>query len=173
MGILGTIFENVKNKKRVKKIRSMSKNDLLALNDEDFCYAIECVCEDAICYGKESEITEYQVFAYSLIRFEAEVNNGGLCQFFVNSSRVCAPYISEALGTVGANGLKELFDNFISENEIDVNDLSSFIINDISEYEEKTKQFDFDSFDNKFYENDELHQQIIDYSRKNVDQIVK
>lgn len=96
-----------------------------------------------------------------------------MCQFFVNSSGECAPYISPALDAIGANELKTLFDNFILENNIDVNDLSSFKIDDISQYEEQTKRFDFDSFDDKFYENGDIHQQIIDYARKNMEQIMK
>ena len=114
----------------------------------------------------------YDIFVYSLNKFEAEVNNGGLCQFFVNSSRECAPYISDALAAVGALELKVLYDNFISENKIDVNDLSSFKISAVDEYIEQTTRFDFDSFDDEFYKDTNIHQQIIDYSRKHVDQLI-
>ena len=68
--------------------------------------------------------------------------------------------------------LKTLFDNFISENKIDTNDLSSFKISNIDEYEAQTERFDFDGFDDKFYEDENLHQQIIDYARKHVEQLI-
>ena len=104
---------------------------------------------------------------------EAEVNNGGLCQFFVNSSSECAPYTSKALEVVGAISIKDLFDDFITTNNIDVNDLSSFKISSVDDFEEQTQRYDFDSFDEKFYEETSLHQQIIEYSRKNIDELLK
>ena len=172
MGIFGQIIHNIKNMKKAKKLRSMGKDGLLALEDEEFYDAIEIICEDAVYDIKEANLTDEQKIVYSLNKFESEVNNGGLCQFFVNSSSECAPYISDALAAVGAIGLKMLFDNFISENSIDVNDLSSFKISNIDEYEAQTERFDFDGFDDKFYEDENLHQQIIDYARKHVEQLI-
>ena len=58
------------------------------------------------------------------------------------------------------------------ENNIDVNDLSSFKISNIDEYEAQTERFDFDSFDDKFYDDENLHKQIIDYARKHVEQLI-
>ena len=172
MGVFGQIIHNIKNMKKAKKLRSMGKDGLLALDDEEFYDAIEIICEDAVYDIKQANLTDEQKIVYSLNKFEAEVNNGGLCQFFVNSSSKCAPYISDALAAVGAIGLKMLFDNFISENSIDVNDLSSFKISNIDEYEAQTERFDFDGFDDKFYEDENLHQQIIDYARKHVEQLI-
>lgn len=168
MGILSMILFNIKNMKKAKKFRAMSKEALLSLNDEEFFDAIECLCEDAVYDINSPDISEEQKLIYSLNKFEAEVNNGGLCQFFVNSSRECAPYISKALEAIGEHDIKALYDRFISDNKIDVNDLSSFKISSIDEYEAQTKRYDFDSFDDKFYENEDFHQKIIDYSRKNI-----
>lgn len=173
MGFLGRILYNIKNMKKAKNIRNMNTDDLLALDDDNFFDAIECVCEDAVYDINAPELTEVQIFVYSLNRFEAEVNNGGLCQFFVNSSSECAPYISRAMNAIGATELKNHFDNFITENNINVNDLSSFKIDSLEQYEEQTKRFDFDSFDDKFYMSYDFHQQIITYARKNIEQIMK
>lgn len=172
MGILGTIIYNIKNMKKAKKLRAKGKEYLLSLDDDDFYDAIECICEDSVYDIKATNITQEQKFVYSLNKFEAEVNNGGLCQFFVNSSGECAPYISESLAAIGATQIKALFDKFISKNNIDVNDLSSFKISDIDEYEAQTERFDFDSFDDRFYEDVNFHQQIIDYSRKHIEQLI-
>lgn len=173
MGILGTILYNMKNMKKAKKIRAMGKEQILNFDDEQFFDAINCLCEDAVFDIKDTIISKKQKLLYSLIEFEMEVNNGGLCQFFVNSSRECAPYISEALNEIGAFDLKKLYDSFIADNNIDVNDLSSFISNDIDEYQAQTERFDFDSFDDEFYEDENLHQQIINYARKNIEIILK
>ena len=172
MGIFRQIMHNIKNMKKAKKLRSMGKDGLLVLDDEEFYDAIESICEDAVYDIKEANLTNEQKIVYSLNKFESEVNNGGLCQFFVNSSSECAPYISEALAAVGAFELKILFDNFINTNSIDVNDLSSFKISSIDKYKAQTERFDFDSFDDKFYEDKNIHQQIIDYSRKHIEQLI-
>ena len=173
MGVFNIILSNFKNMKKAKKIRNMSKDEVLALNDEEFFDAVECLCQDAVFDITRSDINEEQKLVYSLNKFEAEVNNGGLCQFFVNSSRECAPYISKALEVVGAMSIKYLFDDFIITNNIDVNDLSSFKISSIDDFEEQTQRYDFDSFDEKFYEDTNIHQQIIEYSRKNIDELLK
>lgn len=172
MGILRIILENIKNMKRAKKIRNMDLKDLMALEDEELYDAVQCVCSDAVVEIADPGLTEAQVLVYSLMQLEMEVNNGGLCQFFVNSSGECAPYISNALDAIGACKMKSLFDRFILENHIDVNDLSSFKIESIEEYEAQTERFDFDSFDDAFYEDEDFHQQLIDYARKNLAQIM-
>ena len=175
MGFLGTVLYNIKQMKKANKLKSMNIEDILALDDDSLYDAIDCVCEDAIDSVSDMtalELSDAQRFVYSLIRFEAEVNNGGLCQFFVNSSSECAPYISAALQAIGATELKNHFDNFIAENKINVTDLSSFKIDSLEQYEEQTERFDFDSFDDIFYMSYDFHQQIIDYARKNIDQIM-
>jgi hypothetical protein len=168
-GIIGLI----KTAKKANKIRNMDKADLLALDDDTFYDAIECVCRHAVCEIDDPNLAEEIRFTYSLYQFEMEVNNGGLCQFFVNSSSECAPYISNALEAIHATDLKAHFDDFIEKNNIDVKDLSSFKIDTVEEYEAQTQRYDFDAFDNIFYEDKNFHQLLIDYARENVAQIVK
>lgn len=173
MGLFSMIFSNVKNMKKAKQYRSMSKEGLLALNDDDFYEAVECLCEDAVYDIQAPTLLEEQILVYSLNYFLREVNNGGLCQFFVNSSSECAPFISMALEAVGALDIKNLFDKFVKENNINLNDLSSFKIDSVGEFVEQTKRYDFDSFDNQFYDNENLYEQIIDYSRKHIEQLMQ
>ena len=173
MGFISTILYNIRNMKKANKIRKTGKENLLALEDEDFYEAICCLCDDAVYDITAADLTKEQILAYSLYMFEMEVNNGGLCQFFVNSSRECAPFISEALEAIGATELKSLFDQFVKDNNIDVTDLSSFDITDVEEYEAQTERFDFDKFDDSFYDDENFHQQVIDYFRRNVEQLLK
>jgi len=173
MGLISAIFSNVKNMKKAKQYRKMGKEGLLALNDDDFYDAVDCLCEDAVYDIQAPTLLEEQILVYSLNYFLREVNNGGLCQFFVNSSSECAPFISKSLEVVGALDVKNLFDKFIEENNIDVNDLSSFKISSVEEFAEQTKRYDFDSFDNHFYDVENLYQQIVDYSRKHIEQLMQ
>lgn len=103
-----------------------------------------------------SQLNDDEKVFYVLYYFNAELQNGGLCQFFVNSSRKYAPLISEYLEEVGAIKHKKLYDDFIKDNDININDLSFFEINDLSEYQIKANSYPFDSFDDAFYELDEL-----------------
>ena len=158
--------------KKANKIREMGKKNLLALEDEEFYEAMVCLCDDTVYDIKAPDLTKEQILAYSLYMFEMEVTNGGLCQFFVNSSSDCAPFISEALEAIGATELRNLFEQFVNDNDIDVADLSSFKISDVKEYEAQTKRFDFDSFDERFYDDENFHRQVIDYFRRNIEQLL-
>ena len=173
MGIISNVLYNLKNMKRAKQLRTMGKDALLALDDEAFFEAVQCLCEDAVYDIDREDLTKEQIYVYTLWQFDMEVNNGGLCQFFVNSSGDCAPFVSEALGALGAVELQKRYDQFIEENHINVSDLSSFKIDTVEAYVEQTERFDFDSFDNAFYEEEEFYQQLIDYARANIEKLLQ
>lgn len=173
MGVIGIIMNNLRNMKRAKKFRAMTNGQLLAMDDADLYDAVACICEDAVYEITEPGHSRERVNAYALLKFEMEVNNGGLCQFFVNSSRECAPFVSNALAAIEAWETKSLFDGFVSENGIDLQDLSSFKISSIGEFEAQTRRFDFDSFDDRFYEDCRFHELLMQYLRENLEQIVR
>lgn len=83
--------------------------------------------------------------------FDMEVMNGGLCQFFVNESRFYAPYVSECLEIIGADEVNSAFMNFVAENGIDLNDLSSFRSATLEEFSARYKRYPFDDFDHVYY----------------------
>lgn len=116
-----------------------------------------------------SKISIEQKTVYILSIYDMEIQNGGLCQFFVNSSRSLAPYIQENLDIIGATEHKKLFTDFIQNNNIDTNSLDSFIISDIDEYEAQTKRYDFETFDNKYIELPTLQSYITNYIKANVE----
>lgn len=103
-----------------------------------------------------SLLTQDERIFFVVYTFNTEVLNGGLCQFFVNSSRAYAPLISECLQAVGALSQKQLFDNFIKTNNINLNDLSAFKISSSEEWGEKLKLYPFDDFDDNFEELDDI-----------------
>ena len=116
-----------------------------------------------------SKISPEQRTVYILSIYDMEIQNGGLCQFFVNSSRSLAPYVEENLSIVGAGEHKKLFSEFIASNNIDLYNLDSFIISDLSEYASQAKRYDFDSFDCKYIESKPLQSYITNYIRANVE----
>jgi hypothetical protein len=110
-----------------------------------------------------SAISPARRAVYILSIFDMEVQNGGLCQFFVNSSRSLAPYVNECLEMIGAHEHKKLFSEFVTENNIDLEDLESFQSDTIDEYVAQTKRYDFDSFDDAYVRLTPLQNYIVSY----------
>ena len=115
-----------------------------------------------------SQLSDEEKVFYVVYYFNAEWQNGGLCQFFVNSSRVAAPFVSEYMGVVGADAHKKLFDEFIQKNNINVTELSFFDIEKIEEFEEKAESYPFDDYDEAYYEMEPLQTYLQKYIREHV-----
>ena len=150
---------------------NMTTEALASLPDDELFSAALIRVEAKIDYASDESFATLslpQKVLYSLSTLEAEVNNGGLCQFFVNSSRMMAPYISEHLGIIGAHGHKQLYDSFIQTNGIDVNDLSSFRITKAADFEKQTERYPFDEYDDAFYALPSLQEPLTAYIKANL-----
>ncbi len=109
------------------------------------------------------EYTEEQLVVISVTAYDGEMNNGGIAQFLSNSSNMFLPMLSNNLKQINAVKHKEQLDNLIKDNELDMNNLESFELEDESKY------------DSEFYalENEEnLYNLIIEYTKKNYDKII-
>ncbi len=146
---------------------------LLTLSDDDL---FETVHLQNIDIAEESEDDEKELeqftgarrTVYVLGLFDSEIQNGGLCQFFVNSSRAVAPYVSEELKRVGAIEHLNLFEEFVKENNINLSDLESFKVFSIRGFKRQTKRFDFDSFDDKYYELPPLQDKLVAFIKEHI-----
>ena len=185
MGLFGAIkafFALKKNlakeieaiKEREARYPAMTTDELAALDDEELFEAVNVRTENKVDNFEEltdgfNALNTSQKVFYALKWLEMEVTNGGLCQFFVNSSREAAPYVSECLAAVGAEKHRALFDEFVQNNAIDLSDLSSFMIFwSKRSYIKQTKRYDFDAFDNQYYELPALQELITAYIRANI-----
>ena len=189
MGIFRIIMDAIKFRKMMKAsvdewmvqwseqqsaYRKMSCEEFAALPDEELFSA--AVSRTEVIMEQYEEVAEgftamnpHQKVLYTVNYLEMEVNNGGLCQFFVNSGRVLAPYISEYLEIIGAEEHKQLFDGFITKCGIDLNDLSSFVITRAQDFEKQTMRYPFDEYDSKFYELPSLEESLTAYVRAHLD----
>lgn len=150
--------------------KQLHGEDLLTLSDDDLFETIYFQNID-IAETEDKELEQFtgaRKTVYVLGLFDSEIQNGGLCQFFVNSSRIVAPYIIESLRYVGADEHLTLFEEFITTNNIDVSDLESFKVFSKRGYIKQTKRFDFDSFDNKYYELPALQEKLVTYIKNNI-----
>ena len=160
----------VEEKEREKRFLAMSSEELSALSDDELLGAVVARAErkvesfDEIEEGLKS-LNESELVCYTLNWFETEVNNGGLCQFFVNSSSCVAPYVIECMEKVGADQHKRLFEDFVSDNGIDLNDLSFFKISKVNEFEKKLNSYPFEKYDEGFYDMEPLETYLKRYAR--------
>lgn len=150
MGLFGFI-KSVRNEmKKLELYKKMTVEELKELSEEDLRDALSerLIAEEDknawevnVCLvGFKGAKRIYYIVNY----FDMEVQNGGLCQFFVNSSRDVAPYVIECLNTIGAINYKKLLSDFIEEHNINLQDLNSFMIEDVEEYEAQTERYPFD-----------------------------
>lgn len=167
MGLFSTIKNMIRFRKEFKRSMEqvkenekryikMTADELVALSDDELFDAVTARTENKVDRFDEWEdglnsLNHAQRVFYSVNWFEIEVNNGGLCQFFVNSSRMVAPFVSDYMGIIGSTDHQKLFDNFISKNGIDLNDLSSFDIDKAEAFEAQSKRYPFDEYDHAFY----------------------
>lgn len=152
---------------------TMSPSKLKALQDGELFEAVLIRTESKVDQagyfldGIRALSHEEQVF-YIASYYETEVNNGGLCQYFVNSSRETAPFLAECLTEIGAEDHRKLFVDFVTDNRIELDDLSSFMIDDINEFEEQEARYPFDAFDNAFFAIKPIQEYLTEYIRLNI-----
>ena len=79
-----------------------------------------------------------------------------------------APLVSEYMGIIGAADHKKLYDDFISKYGIDLNNLSSFDIEQAAEFEEQNQRYPFDEYDDAFYDMEPLEIYLKKFIRENI-----
>ncbi len=156
-----------------KKYKQMSLDELKTLGDDELFWAVMVRTEHCVDGYQDwaegvNALNPYQKVFYSVNWLDTEVNNGGLCQFFINSSRMVAPLISEYLKIIGAEQHQKLFDEFIEANDIDLTDLSSFDSDDWEEVDAQYQRYSFDDFDDAFYDMEPLETYLTKYARANL-----
>lgn len=179
MGLLDRIFNRTKTNDTAHGLRSPGKkalnltpDQLSELSDGELLAALEARIESAAGPGdpaaQAENLTGPAKDFLILSRFHREVYQGGLCQFFVHSSRGLSPMISDALKRIGAEDYAAVYDDFIRRHRIDPNDLDSFIIEDLKEYEGQAARYPFDDFDGAYYRLGQEHSlpdHLLQYAR--------
>ena len=160
-------------KRILRRYIEMPSSELSRLADDELVEAVFARTGskvdrfDSITDGINS-LTHAERIFYVASYYEMEVNNGGLCQFFVNTSRCLAPMLADCLDEISASDHKALFERFVQYNEIDVNDLSSFLIDDANDYPAQTERYPFDAFDSAFYELKPIQELLPSYVRSHI-----
>ena len=130
------------------RCRAMTRAEAAELSDEALW---ACVCFRLAALDEVPAEGPRRV-AYTVDAFDREVQNGGLCQYFVNSSRETAPELEAALSQIGAESCRKLFHDFVTENEIDITRLDSFAIDRAEDFAAQNERYPFDDFDEDYYQ---------------------
>ena len=156
-----------------RRYLDMPSSELTSLTDDNLFEAVTARTSnkvdrfESITDGIDSLTHAERVF-YVTSYYEMEVCNGGLCQFFVNASRCLAPMLADCLGEISAFDHKALFERFVQDNGIDVNDLSSFLIDDVNDYPAQTERYPFDDYDRAFYKLKPIQELLPSYIRSHI-----
>lgn len=177
MGIIKEIFETIKlakeNQKKTHSYLSLPSQELAQLTDSELIDVLDAQLYFDVNWESIDSLNQEQLTVTTILQFDREIQNGGICQFFVNSSRSFSPFVSSSLERIGATDIQNIFDTFISTNNIDISNaavLDSFEIFDLKDFETQYKRYPFDDFDNAFmtlYEKENLENLLLDYVRKN------
>ena len=160
------------NEERSRYLK-MTTQELEALSDEELLHALYIRTGEAADISWNlgngaAALPEAQKVFYVVYCFQAEQENGGLCRFFVNSSRNLAPLVSQCLSGLGAQEHQELFDKFVKDNELSLDSLNYFIINKESQFEEKRAYHPFDDYDVPYGQLPSLRDMLISYAREHI-----
>ncbi|MBE6981557.1 MAG: DUF4375 domain-containing protein [Ruminococcaceae bacterium] len=152
----------------------MSTEELSQLSDDDLIFAVWTRTENIVQSGEDMSkgfhsLCEEQRIFYAINYLETEVNNGGLCQFFVNSSRIVAPVVGKYMGMIGAMEHQKLYEEFIQTHQIDTNDLSSFDCETVDNFQSQYGRYPFDEYDGKFYKLEPLQTNLVPYVKKHIE----
>jgi len=156
-----------------QKWRAMRAEELSVLDDTELVsaaisrvYGVFGACEDE--NARIALLNDSQRVLYVVYTYESEVNNGGLCQYLSNDSRLSAPMLSEALKVLGDTVHRTHFEVFVRDNAIDLKHSDAFGKDAIKRFERMEKRYPFEPFDNAFYELPSLTEPIAAYIRAHI-----
>jgi len=152
----------------------MSSDELRELSDTELFEAALSRTEQTVDsfrdFTEGMKVLSEQARIFFIVNyFDGEINNGGLCQFFANSSRAVAPMVGDCLDAIGANDHKALYDSFVSRHGIDVCDLSSFQSSTIEAFTAQYDRYPFNEFDDRFFELKPLPDYLAPFVRANIE----
>lgn len=140
----------------------MTRQDIMTMDASNLFVAVGEMLEAK--FNDENELTGAQIVAYTLYLFDLEVQNGGLSQFFTNSSGEFAPFVASALLAVDAVEYEALLAHFLDETAIDLETLEGC--------EDERHNAAYGEFDDRYYtlyETQPLDEMVAAYIRAHAD----
>ena len=158
--------------KQNKMYREADIEELIKLEDHDLYEAIGARILAKIDFDNYessfSALNEYEQTFWVVYEFDAEVLNGGLCQYFGNTRGRDFNRIADDLKVVGAEDYASLYTDFVKENEINGDEFADGVNED---WETSYNKYPYDKFDDAFgklyMEEKALDSYLAEYVRAN------
>ena len=167
MGFLDGLSRLFNTGRNQKSYFQMSREELLALSDEDFYFAMKRLNFEKLLNVNDCRNRTHRTY-YIVMCFLGDVYNGGISQFFYNESREYAPYISDALKEIGSIKTRNAFDSLVDSAQIPLNDLDA-----LQELEDdETVLEKMDAFDEAFNEDEDATDCLVAYARMHIDDLM-
>lgn len=153
--------------------RALPADELQNLADDELLEAVIARIQDKMDPFENlsdgiDALNDEERIVYAVNELDQEVNNGGLCQFFVNSSRIAAPMVSACMGAIGAVEHKKLYDDFIDKNGIRYQELASLGPASVEKFQKLYKRYPFREYDDAFSEIKPLREFLTAFIRENI-----
>ena len=103
---------------------------------------------------------------FIVLIMDMEIQNGGLAQFFWNNGSVYASLVPDALEEIGLEDVKKLYEDFIQDNGITMEEIDALRETDPTMTEIYTRH-PFDEFDYRYMEiwaKTDLNQRFLDFA---------
>lgn len=163
------------------KYVDLSKNDLIKLPDDELIQLVYHRTLDLQQRGQTEKefvnsLEAENKVVYVCTTYLYEIENGGLCQYLINSSKYTAPYLIDSLDYIKAYKMQDLVEDFFDDNQLDYENLEQFYNNPDKDYMEYYKMYPFEAFDDKFSEyrdEEEYYYLLAEYIRSNIDDIAE
>ena len=158
--------------KQNKVYREADIEELIKLDDHSLYEAIGSRILAKIDFNNYdasfSALNEYEQTFWVVYEFDAEVLNGGLCQYFGNTQGRDCDRIVDDLKKIGADDYASLYSGFVKENKINGDEFA----NDLNEdWESSYNKYPYESFDDAFsklyMEEKALDSYLAEYVRSN------
>lgn len=133
------------------------------LDDFDLCTTV-LFRVDAEDEAEFATLSHPQQVMSTVLWYQAEMDNGGLCQYLFNLGYLTAPSLLDALDEIGAEAYHDQLAEFVTENGIALDHFEGFDVDEEefsdwkemeavydAAYEELEGKYPFDDFDEAFY----------------------
>ena len=175
--IKDVLVESIKMFKDISEQNEMYREadieELIKLDDHDLYEAIGSrllskIDVDNNYESSYSSFNEYEQTFWVVYEFDAEVLNGGLCQYFGNTQGRDCDRIVDDLKAIGADDYALLYSDFVKENKIDGDEFANDLYED---WETSYNKYPYESFDDAFsklyMEEKALDSYLAEYVRAN------
>lgn len=148
-------------------VTQTERKDVSAMTDNEVYDALIDKYFMNLDYEAVPEMSDVQITVLVGLTLDAEVNNGGLCQFFINYPEY-VPAVPDCLELLGAYDTKEAYEGYIRDYDIDLNALGGEV--SVEAFLEFYEKYPSDDFDEKYYEG-EVYRKLIEFGREHWEEL--